>query len=81
VLRVYASYDVYLGDILASELKCACLNLVERHIPRIGIALTAAERAELAVKDADVRWLQVYVTVVKYTLATCLALALCGKLS
>ena len=81
MVGVHTTHDVYLSDGRSLHLTCTLFNLVEREAPGIGIAYTAAERAELAVKDADIRGLDVYVTVVVDQLATCCTLATYGKLA
>jgi hypothetical protein len=72
---------MYLGDICCAQCLGALLNLVEAHIPGIGIALPTAEGAELAVEETYIRRLEVYVAVVVDLLATHLAFALGSQLT
>ena len=81
MLRMYTAHDMYLRNIRTLKLLGTCLNLVERHIPRIGIALPTAERAELTIEEADVRRLEMNVTVVVYRLSTRLTLTCRSKLT
>ena len=81
VLRMHTSDDMHLRDVASAQLAGARLNLVERHIPRIGIPLPATERAELAVEEADVRGFEVHVAIIEHLLATRRTLTLGSQLT
>ena len=76
-------FDMYSGVDLAGYdyLLGACHYFVYGHEPCVGITLATTERTELAVKQTDVRGLDVYVAVVVDHLSTRLALALYGQLT
>ena len=81
MLGVYATDDVHLGDIRGLQLLGTLLNLLERHIPGIGIALATTKRTELAVEEAYVRRLEVHVAIVVDRLATYRTLAHSSQLA
>ena len=64
VLGVYATHDMHLRNVGATQLLGACLNLIHSHSPRIGVALLATERTELTVEEAYVRGLEVHISII-----------------
>ena len=76
MLGVYTAYDMHLRNIATLHLASTSLDIIERHSPSIGVALTTTKRAELTVEEADIRWLKVDIAVVVYLITTRLALTL-----
>jgi hypothetical protein len=78
---MYTTHNMYLRNRAALHLSCTLHNLIDTHKPSIGIALATTERAELTVKQADIRGLDMDISVIIDHIATHLTLTLGGKLT
>ena len=79
--RVDTTHDMHLGNIAITQLGSAGYNLINAHIPCIGIALATTKRTELAVEQADICGLDMDITIEEDHIATALALTFGGKLA
>ena len=81
MVGMHTTHDMHLGDLLRGHLSGTLLNLVKGHHPGISIARTTTKRAKLAVEDAYIRGLDMYISVIIYKLATYLSFTLCCQLA
>jgi hypothetical protein len=54
---------MYLGNTTAHIASHHTLDIIHRHIPRLGTALGLTIGAELTVEDAYIRWLEVEIAI------------------
>ena len=81
MIGVYTTNDMHLRNPRTLHLPSTLLNLVKSQAPSIGIAQTTTKRTELAVKDTDVRRLDMYVAVVVDKLSARSSFAAYSKLA
>jgi hypothetical protein len=76
-----SSYNMYLSHATPLIATHHLLDLIHRHIPRLGATRSTAERTELAVEDTQIGRLKMKIFVIKNLIATDGSLALNGQLT